>query len=181
MQTDEMLIKRIISGDEEALNLLVKKYYNLVYGFVYRKIGNYHMSYDITQEIFIKMIKSIKKYKHKNNFVNWLLKIAVNHCNDFYRGNKNKDHVPLDDFYSLESTSNPHKEWLDKVDSEVIRRLVLTLPDYQKDVIILRFYNQLKFREIANITKCSESTAKSRYRQGLTRLKLLIKEEKHFE
>ncbi|GKX32245.1 RNA polymerase sigma factor [Vallitalea longa] len=181
MQTDEKLIKNIISGDEEALNLLVKKYYNLVYGFVYRKMGDYHKSYDITQEIFIKVIKSIKKYKHKKNFINWLLKIAVNHCNDYYRSSKNKEDVSIDNFYDITSSSNPYEEVLNKTDSEIIRKLVLSLPDYQRDVIILRFYNDLKFKEIAFITKSSESTAKSRYRQGINRLKLLIKEEEHFE
>lgn len=181
MQTDEMLIKNIISGDEEALNLLVKKYYNLVYGFVYRKIGNYHQSYDITQEVFIKVMKSIKRYKHKKNFVNWLLKITVNHCNDYYRRNKNKEDVSIDKYYDIKSSSDPHEELLGKIDSEIIRKLVLSLPDYQRDVLILRFYNDLKFKEIAFITKTSESTAKSRYRQGIDRLRLLIKEVKHFE
>lgn len=181
MHSDEILIKEIKNGNKNALDILVKDHYNLVFSYVYKKIGDYHMSYDITQEIFIKVIKNIKKYKHKSTFINWVLRIAVNHCNDFYRSNKNKELIPIDDFFDLQSSSDTHKEWLDKVDAEVISKLVLTLPDYQRDVIILRFYNKLKFKEIALITKSKEATVKSRYRQGLNRLKLLIKEEKHFE
>lgn len=179
--TDQLLIEKIKKGDKEAMDILVKRHYNAIFSFVYRKTGHYHTSYDITQEIFIKMMKSLSHYKNKNQFNSWLFRIAVNHCNDFYRGQYRHQHVPVEEIFHIQADDDPHQEWINKINGEIIRKLVLALPDYQRDVIILRFYNQLKFREIATITDSPEATIKSRYRQGLNRLKQLIKEENNFE
>ncbi|MFD1638597.1 RNA polymerase sigma factor [Evansella tamaricis] len=75
MQSDESLIEEIKSGSQAAMEVLVKKHYKNIFGFTYRKVGDYHLAYDMTQEIFIKMMKSIASYNGQGKFQNWLLKL----------------------------------------------------------------------------------------------------------
>lgn len=98
MSTDEELIKEIQSGNQYAMEILVKTHYKLLFSFIYRHIGDYHTSYDITQEVLIKLVKSIKFYKDEGKFKNWLLRIAANSCNDYFRSSsftKNKSSIEL--------------------------------------------------------------------------------------
>lgn len=85
-QSDEKLIKELIKGNESAMEILVKRYYDLVYSFIYRNTSDYNTAYDITQDVFIKMMKNIDKYQIENGkFKSWLLKIAVNTTKDYFR------------------------------------------------------------------------------------------------
>ena len=85
MPTDDELVEEILNGSKAAMDVLVRRHYKNIFSYVYRKTGNYHLAYDLTQEIFIKMMKSIKNYKQQGKFSSWLLKIAVNHCRDYYK------------------------------------------------------------------------------------------------
>ncbi|MDQ0253560.1 DNA-directed RNA polymerase specialized sigma24 family protein [Evansella vedderi] len=82
---DEELIEEIKNGSQAAMEVLIKKQYKTIFAYVYRKVGDYHLAYDMTQEVFIKMMKSINEYKGGGKFQHWLLKIAVNHCRDYFR------------------------------------------------------------------------------------------------
>lgn len=82
MSEDEQLIEKIHNGSEEAMETLVRRHYQNVFAFVYRRTGEYHLAYDLTQEIFLKMIKSLHFYHERGKFRSWLIKIAVNKCRD---------------------------------------------------------------------------------------------------
>ena len=77
LPTDDELVEEILNGSKAAMDVLVRRHYKNIFSYVYRKTGNYHLAYDLTQEIFIKMMKSIKNYKQQGKFSSWLLKIAV--------------------------------------------------------------------------------------------------------
>lgn len=132
MLTDDTLVTEIQNGNAAAMELLVKRHYNIIFSYICRKIGERNKADDLTQEVFIKMMKSIENLKVKEES----LKI---------------------------------KEALSKI------------PDFQREVIILKFYHQKTYIEIAQITSCSESTVKSRARQGLSKLKEILKGSEIFD
>lgn len=176
MPTDEELIEEIKNGSQAAMEVLVKKHYKNIFAYVYRKLGDYHLAYDLTQEVFIKMMKSIGTYKAKGKFEHWLLTIAVNHCRDYFRSStykhKNKEQ---EIFHHIKDDRKNVWDLLSKkIDSEKVKEALKTLPDYQKETIILRFYHDLKIKEIAHITESKEATVKSRLRQGIHKLKELL-------
>lgn len=173
LPTDGELIEEIKNGSQAAMEVLVKKHYKNIFAYVYRKLGDYHLAYDITQEVFIKMMKSIHSFKQKGKFENWLLTIAVNQCRDYFRSSKFKQ---KGEERQLPDTFKDEKEdvWdllSKKVESQKVRKAIQQLPDYQREPIILRFYHNLKIREIAQITNSKESTVKSRLKQGIQKLK----------
>lgn len=88
MLEDKILIKKIQQGETELIELLIEKYYSNIYAFCYRKISNSNIAYDLTQEVFLRLVQYINTYVDKNNFKSYLFKIAVNICNDYYRKNK---------------------------------------------------------------------------------------------
>lgn len=177
MQIDKELIEEIKNGSQAAMEVLVKRHYKTIFAYVYRKVGDYHLAYDLTQEIFIKIMVSIPDYKAKGKFKNWLITIAVNHCRDYFRSstyrNKNKEQKLV---YQLKDKRENVWDLLSKkIDSEKIKETLEKLPSYQKETIILRFYHDLKIKEIAQITESKEPTVKSRLRQGIGKLRSLLK------
>lgn len=174
--TDEELIEEIKNGSQAAMEVLVKKHYKNIFAYVYRKVGDYHLAYDLTQEIFIKMMKSITSYKSKDKFKNWLITIAVNHCRDYFRSStyKNKNKEQNLNYHVKDNRENVWDLLSKKIESERVKETLKKLPDYQRDSIILRFYHDLSIREIAYITESKESTVKSRLRQGIGKLRSLL-------
>lgn len=176
MPTDDELIEEILNGSQAAMEVLVRRHYKEIFSYVYRKIGDYHISYDLTQEIFIKMMKNIRSYRLNNQFSHWLLKIAVNHCRDYYRSSNFKSTNAMELNESFTDANN--KVWdifKAKHQYDDVKDAILSLPEEQREVIILRFYHDMKIKEIANITRCKEPTVKSRLRQALLKLKKLLK------
>lgn len=124
---------------------------------------------DITQDVFLKLLENIQSVRKIGKFQNYLLTIAVNTCNNYYKKAKPM-YMDLETLADIEVADNTfEKIELDELKTDV-QYAINTLPDYQKDVIILRFYYDLKIREIANITKVSVSTVKSRLQQGIKKL-----------
>lgn len=124
---------------------------------------------DITQDVFLKLLENIQSVRKIGKFQNYLLTIAVNTCNNYYKKAKPM-YMDLETLADIEVADNTfEKIELDELKTDV-QYAINTLPDYQKEVIILRFYYDLKIREIANITKVSVSTVKSRLQQGIKKL-----------
>lgn len=81
--TDEELVADILSGSRSAMDVLVRRYYKTVYAYVYRKTSDKQLSYDLTQEVFMKMLKSLSSFKNTGSFKNWLITVTVNHIRDY--------------------------------------------------------------------------------------------------
>lgn len=173
-QSDNELIKEIIYGNESAMELLVKRHYSMVHSFVYRLTGDYNLSYDLTQEIFIKMMKSINRYDYKKgNFKSWILKISSNHCRDYFRTSTYKQRNEFSDINEIEIKSNENIiDLLEiKEDRILVKSAIDNLPTLQREAIILKYYHDLKIKEISNITGDMENTIKSRLFNGIKNLK----------
>jgi RNA polymerase sigma factor (sigma-70 family) len=183
MQTDDELIIEIRKGIQSAMEVLIKRHYKIVFAYIYRNLGEYHMAYDLTQETFVKMVKNLHSYSVRGNFQHWLLKIALNTCRDYYKSRA----------YQTTSKSNPLEEAQfenntkiidlieQKLESNQIRNAIMELPSYQREAIILRFFHDLKIQKIAEITSSGEPAVKSRIIQGLSKLKTILGRDKDYE
>lgn len=172
---DKKLIKQIQQGDSDSLDTIIRKYYNDMYSYCFRKTGNAFVAADLTQEVFLRLAKYIHTYVHKGKFKNYLFIIAKNMCNDYYQ--KNVEASEVIDLLEIPDSDNNFTR-LDQ--SDVITKVIGSLPDFQKDVIILRYYHDMKLKEIAEITDSSLATTKSRLKQGLDKLKKILNKEDVF-
>lgn len=176
MNTDTELINEILNGSHAAMELLVKRHYKTVYSFIYRKTGNYHLACDLTQETFIKVLRSINKYENRHKFPNWLLKIAINTCIDYSRLNISKTAQNIDDHKDIQDSGTNVIELVTLTnDREMIKEAILQLPDHQRDVVLLKFFHGMPTKDICKVTQSKQSTVKSRLRLGLLKLKELLK------
>lgn len=173
-----MLIKKIQAGDTESFDVLVRKYYGGIYGFCYRRLnGDADTAADITQEVFLKLLENIHAVRMLGKFQNYLLTIAANTCNNYFKKAK-PVYTDLSAFDITDGADSALEKMIQKEDKIEVCRVLHTLPDYQKEVIILRFYHDLKIREIAKITKSNIPTVKSRLRQGLEKMRRCLEEFK---
>lgn len=164
------MIKKIQAGDTEAFDTLVRKYYRSIYQFCYRRLnGDADIAADITQDVFLKLLENIQAVRMLGKFQNYLLTIAVNTCNNYFKKEK-PTYVDLETLEMVDETDSSLEKVIRKESRNAIRRAITELPDYQKEVIILRFYHDLKIKEIAAITNASIPTVKSRLQQGLKKL-----------
>lgn len=166
--SEKELIESIQSGNKKALNILIEQYYQLIFGYFYKATGrDYHLSKDLTQEVFIKMVVSIEKYKYKTEFKNWLFTIASNHLKNYWRG-VNRQPVYCELKEEVESSGNNIEQ---KVKEAEMINALNTLPKEQREVVILRYYSGFQIKEIAKITKTKESTVKMRIKYAIQKLK----------
>ena len=172
------MIKKIQAGDTEAFDILVRKYYSVIYQFCYRRLnGDTDTAADITQDVFLKLLENIHTVRMLGKFQNYLLTIAANTCNNYFKKAK-PTYTDLNALDIIDDTNDTLEKVIENENKIEVRRALHSLPDYQKEVIILRFYHNLKIREIAKITKSNLPTVKSRLRQGLQKIERYLKDFK---
>ncbi|MEW5845064.1 MAG: sigma-70 family RNA polymerase sigma factor [Bacteroidota bacterium] len=184
-RSDCELLSDYIAGNNSALETLYKRYERKVYTYILLMVRKPHLAEDLLQETFIKAIKSVKegKYSETNRFGSWLMRIAHNLVIDQFRQNKQYREVLNNDF-PMDIFSTPRfseatveqRMVYERVLLEV-RALIDFLPDDQREVVMLRFYGDLSFKEIAEITNVSINTALGRMRYALINLRKMIKEK----
>lgn len=174
---DYILIKRIQDGDPAAFEVLVRKYYQDIYSFCVRRCNSDTvLAADLTQETFLKLIEHIQRYRPTGKFINFLLTIAVNTCNNNYK-KKSFELVEMEVLAQQPDQTDLEASLLRQETALTVQQALSQLPDFQKETIILRFYHDRKIREIADITGVSVPTAKSRLKQGLDKLKRYLDKE----
>ena len=178
---DRRLINRIRSGDKEAFEELVKRHYEDVFAYCYRRTGNREDAEDLTQEVFLKLVKAIYRYRHTGKFRNFIFTIAVNCCNDFIRRQKTRPEKEHDDAYLESAVSgemSPSEHMAKREDRFILYDRLSGLKEEQKEALVLYYFHGFKAREIAEITGVPLATAKSRIRQGLEHLKKEYEKDK---
>lgn len=173
---DSELIQKVHSGNKEAIGIIIERYYADIYRFCLYMVQTEDDAYDIAQETFLKFIKYGTSYKHKN-LKGYLLTIARNICFNYFRDRKEK--MTAVEWKEIDNIPN-HKDALTETENAVyLKNLLKELSQDTREVIVLRIYEEMKFRDIARIMGCSVSTAKSRFRLGVNQLKKLM--EKDYE
>ena len=175
MLSDEELIKKYLKGDEKSLEVLIKRYLKPIYSFAFNFVLNQQDAEDLTQEIFLKMWRNLKKFKKEKNFKSWLFTIAKNTCFDFLR--KKRRNLILN-AENLEIVADLTPSLLEKMEKESLleklKKEIEKLPFKMKEVIDLHYNFGLNFREISEILGEPMNTVKSRHKRAISKLKRSI-------
>ncbi|HEU4788701.1 MAG TPA: sigma-70 family RNA polymerase sigma factor [Flavobacterium sp.] len=183
-KSDALLVKDYMAGDENSLAVLIKRHESKIYGFIYSKVADREVSNDIFQDTFIKVIKTLKtqSYNEEGKFLPWVMRIAHNLIIDFYRKSKKMplfretEEFSIFSIMSDDSLTVENQIIADQVEVD-IRRLVEELPLDQKEVLIMRMYQDMSFKEISETTGVSINTALGRMRYAIMNLRKII--DKH--
>ena len=182
---DNELVQRFIEGDQNSLEVLVHRHKNRIYSYILLIVKNQELAEDIFQDTFIKVIRSLKrgKYVESGKFISWVLRIAHNLIIDHFRKEKlqatiSNDALEVDIFNSPKFSDKNLEEIMikDQILSDV-KELIKELPEDQQQVIYMRHYMGLSFKEIAEQTDVSINTALGRMRYALINLRKIIKQK----
>ena len=182
--SDGVLIKRYIDGNNAAFETLLKRHRTRILSSIYLLVGDRYLAEDIFQETFIKVIHSIQhgKYNHEDKFLPWALRIARNMSIDSIRSRKRMpvvvDTDGRDVFDAMGISVNSQEDQrVAKDEIEILKQWIWELPEDQREVLILRQYADLSFKEIAEATNVSMNTSLGRMRYALMNLRKII--DKH--
>lgn len=164
---EQDLIRKVQSGDDDAMNSLISGYYQSIFAFYYKNTGNYDQSKDLTQEVFIKMVTNISKYRPKTPFKNWLFTIASNHLKNYYRTLSRRPKCAE----LTEEYAEADRALIKVAEENDLKAALALLPPEQKEAVILRYYHDFSIKNISIITGAKEPTVKARIRYGLEKLK----------
>ena len=181
---DSILVQDYISGDEKALEVLINRHNQRITSFIYSKVLDRDIAEDIFQDTFIKVIKTLKKgtYSEEGKFLPWVMRIAHNLIIDYFRKNKRMPRFEGNEEFNIFSVLgddklNAEKQLIkDQIDSD-LSKLIEELPDDQKEVLVMRIYRDMSFKEISENTGVSINTALGRMRYALINLRKII--ERH--
>jgi len=182
--SDHELIDLYLKGHEQSFEELLERHKNKIYTSIYLFVKNEDLANDIFQEVFIKIIDTLRKgrYNHEGKFVQWALRIAYNMCVDYFRKDKRRPMVSSTDtfdIFDILPVSDPGTEdaIMRSQTHEHIRKIIDSLPEEQREVVILRHYADLSFKEIASLTRVSINTALGRMRYALINIRKMITEK----
>ncbi|MBS7253065.1 RNA polymerase sigma factor [Flavobacterium branchiicola] len=181
---DALLVKNYVEGNEVALSTLIKRHESKIYGFIYSKIADRDISNDIFQDTFIKVIKTLKSnsYNEEGKFLPWVMRISHNLIVDHFRKTKKMPMYRETEEFSIfsimsdDSLTIESKMIADQVEVD-LKKLIEELPDDQKEVLLMRMYQDMSFKEISELTDVSINTALGRMRYALMNLRKII--DKH--
>jgi RNA polymerase sigma factor (sigma-70 family) len=182
--SEQQLIQSYLDGNENALSVLVERHKNKIFTSIYLLVKDKYLAEDIFQDVFIKIIDTLRggRYSDEGKFLPWALRIAHNMCVDHFRKVKRSPSIKTSDDHDIFEVLNFSEPGADhrittSQSHDKIRRMIDMLPEDQREVIILRHYADLSFKEIAELTKCSINTALGRMRYGLINLRKIMTEK----
>jgi RNA polymerase sigma-70 factor, ECF subfamily len=182
---DSILVKNYISGEEKALEILINRHQSKIYGFIYSKIPDKDICDDVFQDTFMKVIKTLKSnsYNEEGKFLPWVMRIAHNLTIDHFRAVKKMPMYRETEDFSIFSIMSDNcatiegKMITDQIELD-LQNLIEKLPDDQKEVLKLRIYQDLSFKEISEVTGVSINTALGRMRYAIMNIKKVIDKNK---
>ena len=182
--SDSILVSKYIKGHEASLNILINRHQQRLFSFIYSKVKDKDITEDVFQDTFIKVIKTLKKgkYNEEGKFLPWVMRIAHNLVIDYFRKSnrmpafRNTDEF---DIFSVlgDGSLNAEKQLIQEQIFSDVKDLVNELPEEQKEVLVMRIYKDMSFKEISENTGVSINTALGRMRYALINMRKLI--EKH--
>jgi RNA polymerase sigma factor (sigma-70 family) len=181
--SDKDLVHLYVSGDESAIAILLTRHKSKIYTSIYLLVKDRYLAEDIFQDTFIKVINTLKtgKYNEEGKFLPWVMRIAHNLVIDHFRKEKrtptitNSEGFDIFDTIGISEESAEDKLLRDQSHTE-LRTLIQKLPEEQKEVLIMRHYADLSFKEIADLTGVSINTALGRMRYALNNLRRMMQE-----
>ncbi|TQV89774.1 RNA polymerase sigma factor [Aliikangiella coralliicola] len=173
LRKDEKLIEKALSGSQSSWITLVKRYEGLVYNYCLRMTFNSSDAMDLMQEVFLAVYRNLPAYRGDGKFKGWMMRIAANKTTDFLRARGRNplhraDDVEEDSFHSHHSPENEYEAF---ADNRRIMAMLATLPEEQRLVVELKFFQHFTFEEISHQTGVAISTIKTRLYSALQKLK----------
>ena len=182
--SDQELIQLYLEGNEKAFEILLRRHKARIYTAIFIFCKDHAMAEDIFQEVFIKIVNTLRggRYNHEGKFLQWALRISHNLCVDYFRRNKRRPTVGENDEYDIfnqvsMSQESPEDGIMRSQIHQRIRNLVDSLPSEQREVVILRHYADMSFKEISLLTRVSINTALGRMRYALINMRRLAEEK----
>lgn len=182
---DALLVKSYIDGNESALSILINKHQSKIYGFIYSKLSDRDIADDVFQDTFIKVIKTLKTklYNEEGKFLPWVMRIAHNLIIDHYRKNSKMPMLRETEEFSIfslisDKAMNVEQSLIAFQVETDIQKIIEKLPNDQKEVVMMRIYQDLSFKEISDLTGVSINTALGRMRYALQNLRKVIEKNK---
>lgn len=184
VNSDYELLTKFVKGDQSCFEKLIQRHKNKVFAYISLYIRDQALVEDIFQDTFLKVIQSVKSGRYSDNgkFLSWVMRIAHNLIIDHFRRLKQMNTISNDDYESDIFNSkqfageNIEDVMVKKQIHQDVRKMISNLPDDQKEVVILRHYAGLSFKEIADITQVSINTALGRMRYALINLRKLMED-----
>lgn len=189
---DELLMLQYAEGDIGAFERLLERHRRPLFGYLCRMLGNRQLAEDTFQEVFVRIIHSRRHYQQGTKFTSWLYRIAHNSCIDVFRREKyrkteslneplqNGDETTLQDML-VNGNPGPDEALERRQLSDALKECIDRLAPEQREVFVLRQYQNLSFKEIAKAVRSSESTVKSRMRYALKNLRAMLVEQRIIE
>lgn len=182
--SDQQLIVNYLEGNEPAFEELLNRHKDKIYTSIYLFVKDPFQAEDIFQEVFIKIIDTLRKgkYNHEGKFVQWAMRISYNMCVDQFRRSKRRTKVSATETFDIFDVLESPEENMETmmINSQMhtkIRSLVDQLPAEQREVVILRHYADMSFKEIAALTRVSINTALGRMRYALINIRKMVEEK----
>ncbi len=181
-KSDLELVKEFQAGKVEAFNELVRRYQQKVYWIAHRIIGNHNDADDITQDVFVKVYKSLENFRSESSFYTWIYRIASNMAISSIRRKKIINLIKFDDAFSaLNSIADENISALDNMELKenriLIEEAIAQLPPRQKKVFIMRYYDELPYEEISKILNKQVSGLKANYFHALKNIKNFMRKK----
>ena len=181
---DQELIRQFINGDHASLEELIKRHQRKVFSYILLIVKDKHLAEDIFQDTFIKVINTLRAgtYNEEGKFLPWVMRIAHNLIIDFFRKSKRMPYVENSEEYDLFETLKVFEETIEDklIIAQIhkdVKRLVEYLPEEQKEVLKMRHYKDMSFKDIAEQTNVSINTALGRMRYALINLRKMVSEK----
>ncbi len=179
--SDSLLVKDYVAGNENALSTLIKRHQTKIYGFIYSKIPDRDICDDVFQDTFIKVIKTLKSnsYNEEGKFLPWVMRISHNLVIDYFRKNKKMPMLRETEEFSIfsilkdDELSIENKLIISQVNID-LNKLIEELPEDQKEVLKMRYFQDLSFKEISEETGVSINTALGRMRYAIINIRKII-------
>lgn len=170
---DAALIRGTLAGRRADFDILVERHQKALYAFAFRFVHDHDQAADIVQTTFMQAYTHLAQFSGRASFKTWLHQIALNCCRQHYRSARDHPHVSLDDVRVADPPANPGSTagW-----KAVLERLIARLPQRQREVLTLRIFSDLPFKEIARVEGMTENSAKVNYHHAITRLRRWLRE-----
>ena len=182
-EKDSVLVKGYINGCERSLAVLIERHKLKIYNFIYSKVFDRDIAEDIFQDTFIKVIKTLRKgsYQEEGKFLPWVMRISHNLVIDHFRKNNRIPIFESKDEFDIfqiigDDAPNIESNMIDRQVVEDLQKLIIELPDDQREVLTMRLYKDMSFKEIAETTGASINTALGRMRYAVINIRKLIEE-----
>ena len=177
MQEDNRWIQQVLAGDKQAYAHLINKYKNPLYATILRMTKNPHDAQDLVQEAFIKVYEQLGKYDKTGSFASWMYRVAINHCMDEFRKKRYQMKQVEIEEGSIISADSPELIFFKNEESRRLERLVATLPEDERIIILLRYVNELSYLEISDLVETPLATVRNKLHWAKMKMRETVKRE----